>query len=431
MLVYVLNISGSPLMPCSAAKARKLLQEKKARVVSRTPFVIKLLHGSSGYKQVVILGQDAGAKNVGVAAIGNGKVLYAAEVKLRTDVHEKMQQRSSYRRTRRSRKLRYRAARFNNRGRKVGWLTPTLRSKVQAHEREIKFVKSILPISKVIIETASFDIHKITNPDVKRADYQKGRQLGFYNVKSFILNRDKYDCQKCLGKKKCEKLHIHHILFRSNGGTDSPENLVVLCEICHNELHAKPEAQKESHKLTKKRRANTTDATQVSTVSSALRTSKTIGSFEETFGYITKFNREITGLSKTHYNDAITIASQGELVKTPDNYIQKVCVARGDYRQTNGVRSEQKNPTGKIMGFMKFDKVEWIGKEYFIKGRMSSGYAILMGIDFKKIDLKPIPKFKTMKRISARKSCLIIQIIIENSRSNTMSSLYVNIGGKF
>ena len=225
--------------------------------------------------------------------------------------------------------------------------------------------------------------------------------------------------------------HVHHILFRSNGGTDSPDNLIVLCEVCHNELHAKVDSQAESHKLTKKHRANTTDATQVSTVSSALRNSKVVGKFEETFGYITKFNREEMGLSKTHYNDAIAIASQGEIIKNATSYIQKVCVARGDYRQTNGVRSEQKNPTGKIMGFMKFDKVKWLGKEYFIKGRMSSGYAILMGIDFKKIDFKPIPKFKTMKRISARKSCLTIRIAIENLQSNIILSSCVSIGGKF
>lgn len=414
MLVYVLNKSGSPLMPCSAAKARKLLSAKKAKVISRTPFVIKLLHGSSGYKQKVVLGQDAGSKNIGTSAISNGKVLYASEVKLRTDVSEKMKQRASFRRTRRGRKLRYRSARFDNRTRSDSWLTPTLRSKIQSHEREIKAVKKILPVSKTIIETASFDIHKITNPDVKNSTYQLGRQLGFYNVKNFVLNRDGYCCQICKGKNKCEKLHVHHILFRSNGGTNSVDNLLTLCKECHNELHSKPEAQEFSLKLVNKRRANTTDATQVSTISSALRNSKIIGELEETFGYITKFNRENMRLAKTHYNDSIAIASQGEVITLTTNYLQKVQVARGDYKQTNGVRSEQKNPTGKIMGFKKFDKVEWFGKEYFIKGRMSSGYAILMDIYGKKADLKPIPKFKTMKRISARKICLISRIFIEN-----------------
>jgi N6-L-threonylcarbamoyladenine synthase len=107
MLVYVLNSAGAALMPCSSGKARRLLSEGKAKVVSRSPFTIKLLYGSSGYKQPVTLSVDSGSKVIGVAAVGNEQTLYASEVKTRTDVHEKLSQRSSYRKTRRSRKLRY------------------------------------------------------------------------------------------------------------------------------------------------------------------------------------------------------------------------------------------------------------------------------------------------------------------------------------
>ena len=55
-----------------------------------------------------------------------------------------------------------------------------------------------------------------------------------------------------------------------------------------------------------------------------------------------------------------------------------------------------------------------MGQEYFIKGRMSSGYAILMDIGGNKIPLKPIPKFENMERLSARKSWIIQQEIIPN-----------------
>lgn len=48
--VYVLNKHGKPLMPCSPGKARLLLKQQKAHVVKRTPFTIKLLYGSAGYK---------------------------------------------------------------------------------------------------------------------------------------------------------------------------------------------------------------------------------------------------------------------------------------------------------------------------------------------------------------------------------------------
>jgi hypothetical protein len=51
--------------------------------------------------------------------------------------------------------------------------------------------------------------------------------------------------------------------------------------------------------------------------------------------------------------------------------------------------------------------VRYRGQEYFIKGRMSTGYAILMDIHGNKIALKPIPKFEKMKRVSARSSWMI------------------------
>jgi len=172
MLVYVLSKQGNPLMPCSPCRARKLLEEKKAKVISREPFAIQLLFGSSGYKQTILLGVDSGSKVAAFGATSNDKALYLSEVKLRQDIRSNMDQRRAFRRTRRSRKTRYRKPRFDNRKRD-GWLTPTLQSKVNSHKREIDFIKKILPISEVIIETASFDIHKITDPEVFASGYQK------------------------------------------------------------------------------------------------------------------------------------------------------------------------------------------------------------------------------------------------------------------
>ena len=61
--VYVLNKHGEPLMPCSPRKARLLLKQKKACVIKRTPFTVKLLHGSAGYKQPVTLGVYASGRD--------------------------------------------------------------------------------------------------------------------------------------------------------------------------------------------------------------------------------------------------------------------------------------------------------------------------------------------------------------------------------
>ena len=123
MFVYVLNQHGEPLMPCSPRKARILLKQKKAKVVKRTPFTIQLLYGSSGYKQPISLGVDAGTKHVGLSATTEKQVLLEGEVQLRTDIQELLATRLQFRRARRNRTTRYRQARFLNRKkRKDGWL---------------------------------------------------------------------------------------------------------------------------------------------------------------------------------------------------------------------------------------------------------------------------------------------------------------------
>ena len=138
----------------------------------------------------------------------------------------------------------------------------------------------------------------------------------------------------------------------------------------------------------------------------------------ETFGMVTKANRLSMGLPKDHHIDACIIASglNPITIKTNLLYLKK-SVSKGDYQQTQGIRSEQKLTTGKICGFRKFDKVRYFGKEYFIKGRMSTGYAILMDIDGNKIDFSTMPKgYKTpklsnCKRIASRKTTIVTQVV--------------------
>ena len=125
--VYVLNKHGRPLMPCSPAKARHLLDDGKAKVKKRTPFTIQLVYGSSGYTQEVILGVDAGSKTIGMSASTTKEELLSAEVKPRNDVVDLQSTRREFRRVRRNRKTRYRKPRFDNRVRSKhkGWLAPS------------------------------------------------------------------------------------------------------------------------------------------------------------------------------------------------------------------------------------------------------------------------------------------------------------------
>jgi len=170
MFVYVISKDGQPLMPTSRfGKVRRLLRDKKAKVVRRCPFTIKLLYEpESLVVQEVVLGQDTGSKHVGTACITNDKVLYQSEVALRDDIKKKMDGRRAARRNRRQRKTRYRKSRFLNRANstKKNRLPPSVRSKVQSHIDEIEFCKKILPISKIVLEVSQFDTALMKNPSL-------------------------------------------------------------------------------------------------------------------------------------------------------------------------------------------------------------------------------------------------------------------------
>ncbi|KPV53846.1 hypothetical protein SE17_07250 [Kouleothrix aurantiaca] len=114
MKVFVRNHDGAPLMPCTPAKARKLLRAGKARMVARAPFTIQLGWQCEGHVQAVVVGIDKGSGMTGISCVGNGEVLLAAEIRHRRDVKEKLDTRRAHRRSRRLRKW-YRPPRFLNR----------------------------------------------------------------------------------------------------------------------------------------------------------------------------------------------------------------------------------------------------------------------------------------------------------------------------
>lgn len=421
-MVYVLSKDGQPLMPTGRhGKVKHLLKSGKARVVKRCPFIIQLLYDSTCYTQNLTLGVDTGSGTLGTAVSDDkGNIVYVSEVTIRNDITDKLTQRRTYRRNRRNRKTRYRKERLLNRKNsiKTGRFSPTMVSKFHSHDKEIRYVKSILPVTTLVLETGQFDTHLMKNPmlaseKVRHWGYQRGINYGFENTKAMVLNRDNYTCQCCKGKHKDSKLEVHHIIYRSHGGSDEEENLITLCHTCHKALHEGSIVLK----LTGKKKGTLKYATQINSIRCHLL--RQYPEAIEAVGAVTKANRLAVGLPKAHYLDASMIASGGKLVtfKT-DRLYKKKEVAKGDYQQTKGVRSEQPVTTGKICGFRKFDKVKYFGKEYFIKGRMSTGYAVLMDIDGKKADFSHMPKgCKTPKlsnceRISARTSQMVQAVAI-------------------
>lgn len=411
-MVYVLNINKEPLMPCTKAKARKLLKENKAKIVNYTPFTIQLTFECENKTQDIALGVDAGSKMIGLSATTTEKELFSSEVELRNDIVDKLSTRRQNRRTRRNR-LRYRKSRFLNRvsRKKKGWLAPSIEHKINTHLKVIENVHKILPITKIIVETASFDIQKIKNPNISGTEYQQGEMEG-WNVREYILFRDNHTCQHCKGKSKDKVLNVHHIESRKIGG-NAPNNLITLCRTCHKDYHA----GKVNLKI--KRGQSFKDATFMGVMRWTFynRLKEIYSDVNMTFGYITKNTRITNGLEKSHRVDARCI-SGNPLAKPSDEwyYQKKVrCNNRQIHKAKilkNGKKKLNQAPYI-VKGYRLFDKVSVDGVECFIFGRRATGY-----FDLRKLNGDVVSRsksYKQLKLLQKRKGLLIERRIAVHS----------------
>lgn len=373
-MVYVQDINGNPLMPTTRhGKVRRLLKNNKAVVVNLCPFTICLTYETTNYKQEITLGVDTGTKHVGLSATTKSKELYSSEVILRSDIVDLLSTRREQRRTRRNR-LRYRKPRFYNRvgANKSNWIAPSIQQRIDSHIKIVSDVYKILPVSKLIIEVAQFDTQKIKNPDITNIEYQQGDQLGFWNVREYVLTRDNHKCQHCKGKSKDKILNVHHIESRKTGG-DSPSNLITLCETCHNEFH------KGNIDLKVKREKSLRDAAVMGIMKWRLYEilKSTLPNVSMTFGYITKYNRIHNDIEKSHVSDAFVISKNFNAKRL--NFSYKIKLVRRHNRQIHkmkipkgGTKRPNQSPF-EIFGFRLFDRVRFDSKFYFIYGRRKTG----------------------------------------------------------
>jgi N6-L-threonylcarbamoyladenine synthase len=260
----------------------------------------------------------------------------------------------------------------------------------------------ILPITKIIVEVASFDIQKIKNPDIQGVEYQQGNQLTFWNVREYVLFRDGH---KCNGKKGCKNkiLNVHHIESRKTGG-DSPNNLITLCEDCHNDYHSG------KLKLNLKRGQSFRDAAFMGIMRWSFY-NKLKGLYPNvnlTYGYITKNTRITNNLSKEHTIDALCITGNPTVKQLDDYYfIKQVRKHNRQIHKANILKGGKKKLNQApylVKGFRLFDKVKFQEKECFIFGRRSSGYFDLRTLDGIKIHASA--SVKKLELIELRKSLL-------------------------
>ena len=264
----------------------------------------------------------------------------------------------------------------------------------------------ILPITKIIVEVASFDIQKINNPNIEGTGYQQGEQLGFWNVREYVLHRDGHVCRCCKGKSKDKVLNVHHIESRKIGG-NAPNNLITLCETCHQDYHqGKIQLPK-----TIKRGSSFKDATFMGVMRWAFynQLKEQYPDVSLTYGYITKHIRIENKLPKAHYIDARCISgnplavSDGVVfkmkkVRCHNRQIHKNTILKGGYRKNNQAPYV-------VKGFRLFDKVKYQNQECFIFGRRTTG-----SFDIRKLDgarLSTGISYKKLKFLETRRTYLV------------------------
>lgn len=376
MCVFVIGLTGKQLMPTTPRKARMLLKNGKAEVYSKNPFTIKLNYKTGGTVQDVSLGIDTGSQHIGIAIVSNSKVLYKAEVTLRSSMSKRklMETRKEYRRGRRYRKVRYRKPKFRHHTKRIycekpfkkkgkfhhwkkvpfemdtnrqkGWLPPSIQSKVDHHFRWIDKYLDVLPTNtRLVVEVSRFDIAHMQNPEIRGEMYQHGPQYEFENVKAYVFSRDDYKCKICNKKAgtvrenlSIVKLKAHHVLFRSESATDNPEFMVTVCDVCHTDAAHKPggilyEWEKQNKKFTRGLR----DATFMNIFRSRMFKKYPHAIF--TYGNITAVDRKRSKLDKSHGNDAVAIAMRGkdeQITSSTDYvYIQQVRKKKRSLHEAN------------------------------------------------------------------------------------------------
>jgi hypothetical protein len=240
-----------------------------------------------------------------------------------------------------------------------------------------------LPITKIIVEVASFDIQKLKSPDIQGAEYQQGEQLDFWNVREYVLFRDGHACK---GRSGCTNkiLNVHHIESRETGG-DAPNNLVTLCVECHSGYHTG------TLKLELKRGQSFRGAAFMGVMRWSLynRLQELYPEVSLTYGYITKNTRVTNALEKSHITDARCISGNPTAKASDAMYVQKFVrksnrslhkakILKGGKRKLN--KAERV-----VHGFRLFDKVIFDDQECFVFGRRVRGYFDLRTLNGTKV----------------------------------------------
>jgi 5-methylcytosine-specific restriction endonuclease McrA len=379
-MVLVLDRRKHPLMPCTEKRARLLLMRGRAVVHRRYPFTIRLkdrLAEESTF-HTVVLKLDPGSKTTGLALVREepsveGPIHHAlllGQIHHRGEqVRERLRQRAAHRRRRRGSNLRHRAARFQNRRRPLGWLAPSLQSRVDNVLQWAQRVARLAPVLRVEVEAVRFDTQALQDPEIAGVEYQQGELFGC-EVREYLLQKWGWRCAYCGGARV--PLQIEHIVPKSRRGSDRVSNLTIACRAC-NERKGMQTAEEFGHAEVKARaqaplqHAAIVNATRAAIASGLCRLELQVRSWS---GGRTKWNRSRFGIPKTHALDALCVGELAGVTGVKQPVLGIRARGRGQRRRTNtdafgfprGYRIRQKRVHGLSTGDLVRAKVP-VGKQ--------------------------------------------------------------------
>ncbi len=228
------------------------MRKGRARVHRVVPFVIRLVDVDATTPGIEVdgveLGIDPGSKHTGMAVFttdraGTRQAVFLADLIHRgLTIKNAMTARKQLRRGRRSRNLRYRAPRFDNRRRRPVdgldvWLAPSTRHRVVTTLSWVDRLAGWAPVTNVWVEAVRFDTQQMENPEIAGVQYQQGTLAGF-EVREYLLTKYGHTCVYC--DTQGVPLNIDHVRPRSKGGSDRVSNLVLACVPCNQAKDARP-----------------------------------------------------------------------------------------------------------------------------------------------------------------------------------------------
>ena len=314
-MVPVISKTGKKLMPTSEYRARKLLAKGKAVIDRYHPFTLRLTEREDGDIQPIEIAIDTGYAHIGNSVKTEKHELSAVEVHPLADEKKRHNDRLMHRRQRRAR-LRHRKPRFDNRKKKDGWLPPSLEHRKDQNLAYFKQLMKVVPITSITMEMGQFDTQVLKaieegTPIPEGKDYQRGERYGIATLREAVFTRDGYTCQ-CCGQKAEDGviLHVHHIQYRSMGGSNRMGNLITVCDKCHTPKNHKPGGKLWNWKPRVKSFAGATFMTAVRWMMYR-KVQKMYPDVEVhiTYGAKTKERRRILDIPKSHVNDAFVMGS--------------------------------------------------------------------------------------------------------------------------